>query len=421
VAVFSYDDPARTGLGNTLARIMAHRILIVGGRVSLGVIRYESFALGRTSVEELTYFDRVDRVLHAQRVTMAVWGSIHPTAGGWRVDTFLQIAGPDIPRWTQRLATGSTDCGTLQAHLKPERVALQSLVIGQDDLERLRRQGDELLLLRQSPGGRSIRILSTNTFYKVVKIEMDFVQVETTREWGWLPAAPKCGGACEELVAAADFAAHFVRFLRKREAPYEPSFDRALGPDALAIVEQIRALNPFLWLSSTKPVTADARARLQESIRLANEWSRTDATVDTRSQVAQVGRAVFANVRALSRIALLARVADERARRSEIKEIAFELAQAVQDDPRNVDALENLALLFRCAGDAERSRVAAELAQEAEAFTAVSYQGHRMMGPDMRTSPAACGGCGGTGSPTMAMAFAVLGITAFRRRQRRSR
>jgi len=91
VAVFTYEDPDRTGLGNGIAALVANQILLGARLKSLAVIRYASGGLAPSSVERLSYFDKVDAVTRAQGVVLSVWGSIRKVGDGFVLDSFVQL------------------------------------------------------------------------------------------------------------------------------------------------------------------------------------------------------------------------------------------------------------------------------------------------------------------------------------------
>ena len=73
-AVFTYEDPDQTGLGNALATIISHDLLVNGKVSSLGVLRYLG-DLGKSSDEkQLRYFEKVEPLIESQGVQVAVWG-----------------------------------------------------------------------------------------------------------------------------------------------------------------------------------------------------------------------------------------------------------------------------------------------------------------------------------------------------------
>src|SRR5262245_12695276 len=64
VAVFAYEDPDGTGVGNALASIVAAEILLRSTVKSIGVLRYEG-RLVPTEAEPLSYFDKVEKLTAA--------------------------------------------------------------------------------------------------------------------------------------------------------------------------------------------------------------------------------------------------------------------------------------------------------------------------------------------------------------------
>jgi hypothetical protein len=74
-AVFTFDDPDGTGLGNAVASVLSHDLLMNSKVSSIGVLRYEG-GLGKASDErQLRYFDKVEPLIESQGVEVAIWGT----------------------------------------------------------------------------------------------------------------------------------------------------------------------------------------------------------------------------------------------------------------------------------------------------------------------------------------------------------
>lgn len=391
VAVFTYEDPDRTGLGNLLAGVVAHEVLLNSRLGSLGVLRYEGNLAPSPGVPGLSYFDKVDRVTEAQHVSLSVWGSIRRLSDRLLVETYLQLPPDSLRRFfTWRLPVRAADsvpggvaggappvsCGTLSAQLRPERVAVQVLEVPFAEQGHLSRFSFDLLRKEPESRARPVGRLRKGDTYEVLKREGDWAQVYMHGVLGWIPVRPACGPACDQLAKSGAFVRHLLEFMHGRELPSLGS--STLHAEALAVAEQLTALEGL----------AGGSARLEQTtLELAGRWDGPArltgldaATGIDRGSGPPPGGAAFANIRAMGRVALALEVAaeevgkasaglDREARlamaavpRTELLTIAFDLADALQQDPRSADALRNLVILFRCAGDEQRARLAEQLA-----------------------------------------------------------
>ena len=90
VAVFSYEDPDGTGLGDALAATVSRGILLGSNVSSIGVLRYEG-QLAPTATSALSYFGKVEKLTAHQETVLAVWGAVRRSGQQLVVDTYLQI------------------------------------------------------------------------------------------------------------------------------------------------------------------------------------------------------------------------------------------------------------------------------------------------------------------------------------------
>jgi len=362
VAVFTYEDPDRTGIGDLLAGVLAHEILLGAEVSSLGVVRYEGSLAPRRAAPDVSYFDKVERVTDAQRAALAVWGSVRRMPGRLRVETYLQIPRASVDSsFTWRLAVraaepppgGSAACGELRARLRPDRVLLQTLEVPIDELRRLRDFSFDRLRAGPDAAAPVVGQLRKGEVYRIVERREGWAHVEGR---GWIPEKPACGDFCAKLARSGALVRALLRFMDDRSAP---EVGPQLGVEALAVAEQIRALQ---GLKGGADRVRDATLALADQWEGAGRATGPDpATGIDRGSGPAPGGAAFANVRALGRVAL-AQASEPGAPRAQLQAIAFDLADALQDDPRNEDVLQNLSVLFACAGDAARARRAAELA-----------------------------------------------------------
>ena len=96
-AVFTFDDPDGTGLGNAVAGILSHDLLMKSKVSSIGVLRYVG-GLGKASDEkQLRYFDKVEPLIESQGVQVAIWGTIRRSGEKAQIDSFTQLS-PSVVR-----------------------------------------------------------------------------------------------------------------------------------------------------------------------------------------------------------------------------------------------------------------------------------------------------------------------------------
>ena len=90
IAVFTFEDPDRTGLGDALAALTGRAILIESSFTSLGVLRYQG-DLAPEAPGAPSYFDKVDQIVEAQNVSLAVWGRVRRSKESLLIDAYLQL------------------------------------------------------------------------------------------------------------------------------------------------------------------------------------------------------------------------------------------------------------------------------------------------------------------------------------------
>ena len=383
VAIFSFEDPDRTGLGVPLAAL-AGRTILTSSRVnSLGVLRYEG-DLAPERPGAPGYFDKVERIVAAQGVSLAVWGRVRKSRGQLLVDTYLQIPPEEITdhfSWTLQLPARMKG-DALRARLYPNRLAVQRLTLVATADEQVRVAAAALDELRAEPDGAApvqVRLPQGET-YSLEEARDGWVRLrlDGTRA-GWA-RVPTCADPCAQFLSAARFAGEMLRFMSDRTVPLASD---DLTPEARAAADQVRAL------SSMKEATGLARAA-----DVAERWLRRQAPEPTEGQstsVASLSGGTFANILVLSSTAslLVAEYDDEISRRASaapgprppgfdreawsklapsadaVGMIARKLARSAILHPRDPDLLHNLAILFDYAGDSARAASAYKLAEQA--------------------------------------------------------
>lgn len=379
-AVFTYEDPDGTGLGDAVGALAARHILIRSGVSSIGVIHYEG-SIGPGKNDRLSYFDKVEKLTAAQKVSLAVWGVIRHLGKEIVIDTYAQIPEPSLAEhftWELKLPSG-TGGRTLRARLRPDRIHVQRLRVPAEARAQIADAGAAHDMLRRSPaaGADVVGRLPRDEIFFIKDRSGDWALLKTRSGLeGWVPVESHCVGGCRPLLDASGFAGRLLAYMSNRERM--PEATEALTADALAIEEQLRALNA-LSSGITSQVTDDA-------FQIAQRWTgperwtgKDDRTGIDRGSGTPPGGAAFANIRALAKMTLelhkQVREAIEQNDNLSVSEayesvaldrewvasVAYELAEASLYDPRNLDVLENLEVLFAYAGERDRAQLAKSL------------------------------------------------------------
>ena len=414
VAVFAYEDPDRTGLGDQLAALVERTILSGSSATSLGVLRYEG-DLSPRKPGDLGYFDKVERVVASQDVALAVWGRISRSRGEVVVDTYAQVPPKTVEsRFTWRVRLPQDMGGApLLARLRPNRFALQRLQLPLQAVDTIRRAAQRLDELRGSPAETApvVGRLPKEQVYTVVRQQGEWVFLQVRGGPGGWVRSPSCPGDCARVVDAATFAGELIGYMARGVVPTERP---GLTPDALAVRDQLQALDAL----------GDAE-RIGQSIDLTRHWSarRTRSSAGAAPQQGRglpPGGAAAANAQAMAQVSgllmegfsaaadrtlpelesLRQGVKEGRVKRpagvpegpgafvaagprglapidvgliydrisldkAALRSIAQELVDAALLDPRNPELLNNIAVLFRATGDTERAAKAEGLAAQA--------------------------------------------------------
>lgn len=365
IAVFSYEDPHGTGLGDALAGLVARRILAESHVGSIGVIRYEG---GLTPHEPgaPSYFDAVDILAATQDVTLSVWGIVRAVGGELQVQTFLQIPEPRLEehfRWNLRLPASMGD-GELTARLRPDRISVQELVLprsaGRDILSAV--DGLNVVRAAPSPDADIVRTLPMDSVYRVLDRDGEWIKVSAGP--GWVSAGGQCPRECGRITAAADFAAELLRYMEFGELPARlPD----LSPTVDSVIAQVAALEELEGRGSRRKWSSSIETLREQLHHGDGRVSPSGAAFDNIIAMVTVANELHREFNRLSETdetldagELFNRVSLDR---DEMRSLAVNLARASLDDPRNPDVLHNLSVLFEYAGDSERAALAAEIAR----------------------------------------------------------
>jgi hypothetical protein len=411
VAVFTYEDPDGTGLGNEVAALLARTILISSGVSSLGVVRYEGDLAPRRP-GDLSYFDKVERVVANQGVSLAVWGRIARSRGGLLVDTYAQVPAETIESrltWRLRLP-GGMGGEQLLARLRPSRFAIQRLQLPPEALNTIRTAAQRLDELRGTPADAAAVVgrLPKEQVYSLLRRQGEWAFVQVQGGPGGWARLPACPGECGSFLSAATFAGGLIGYMESGSAPPELP---GLTLEAQAVRDQLLALDalndPRLvgrsmdltksWSARVQTplgarrgtplppggaAAANAAALARVSRLLLSGFSaayeETRPQLETLRQAVREGRlkppvgvtmgpAAFeaTGFRFLSPLDVGLVYDRVTVARESLRSIAFELVDAALLDPRNPELLRNITVLFRSAGDGERAAKADRLAKQA--------------------------------------------------------
>jgi hypothetical protein len=365
VAVFTFEDPDGTGLGDALARILSHDILVRSKVSSIGVLRYVGGLLAKAP-DDPSYYDKVEKLTEAQQVTIAVWGAVHRQGKRIVIDSYAQIPPTTLRKdfsWSIKLPQAMGG-GTLAAQLNPDRIWVQRHELAASEIEVLLTSAARVNQLRNRPGDRErvIAELPMDSVYFLEARQGDWIKLNAgAGRTGWVRVAGHCAGACMPLLDSARFVSGLLAFVQSNSTP---EVAETLGLDAHAVHDQLAVLSVMDW---ERPDISE-----REALSLVNRW-----LVRPAGDFVGVppGGAAFENLRALIKIVgALKREGMGRGRpfdqrqlpRGQVAEIANELARASLIDPRNAVVLRNLTVLFSYMQDEGRAQLAGRLAENAE-------------------------------------------------------
>lgn len=352
LAVFTFDDPHGTKLGDSISFLLAKKLLFSAPAYSYAIVNYHE-TLGRDvsthagPLDETTYFDKVDAVTNDQSFLLAVWGRLSRTEGGVRIDSFLQVpADANQAKYRRSVplpkAMGG---GTLTARLKSDRVPIQSLEIDTAAAEGLQVAAREVASLRARPDVSAPVIGRLEGIYQIVSSNRDWVQLELSDgRRGWTSVDQFCTGSCEALLKIADFTNGVIALTSGSRPQPLPS---GLTRDAAAMAQQLAAVVAL----PENPGRA---------IEIAESWIKGH-------KGAAPG---FENVLAVAKFrAELARASAGNANFDEIRlskpvveRLIEPLVEASIADPSDGVILKNLVPLFDYVGDTRRRDLARQIA-----------------------------------------------------------
>ena len=364
-AVFTFDDPDGTGLGNAVARILSHDLLMNSKVSSVGVLRYVGDLSQPSGEKQLRYFDKVEPLIESQGVQVAIWGAIRRSGDGIRIDSFTQLS-PSVMgsalSFSFRIPREMGD-GRLVHRIGPDRMLTQRLQLSAEQAQDLARVAGELDRLRTAPKASASFAgdLPLGSVYYLLQRQGEWVQVGMpSGRRGWLRSTGLCTGSCQPLLSVAGFASELMAYDDRSQMPTRGA---ALAPDTQVFLDQLWAIQ---LLNGTP-----AHIGEQEVLDVLRPWCPANEGVRSEESVSPPGGAATCNLRAITKlISMGKRLAQHKSEekldpKKPIRSAADDLAIASMSDPRHVSTLENLATLFNLLGDTERSELARTLAKEA--------------------------------------------------------
>ena len=369
VAVFSYEDPDRTGLGDALAATVSREILLGSNVSSIGVLRYEG-QLAPTKASSLSYFDKVEKLTAHQETVLAVWGAVRRSGKQLVIDTYVQVplaVAQKSLSWGMSLPA-QMGGGVLRGTVGPNRILVQSLKLPLDNASALSESVRVLDELRAEADAAApvVGTIPQGAVYWFGTRRADWVLVNVSSGTkGWVRVAANCPGACAKLRDAARFGGAVLQYLAHGKAPAitgNVAVDARIFHDQLSVVEAVDRPETFDY---SRFVTGGWAGRRAES-RDRQPASPGDASLENLRAVVRIAYALYQERvrpgpgRPDDRIRIL--YDQQRLDPSFVRDVAFDLAEAAQGDPRNLDVLHNLEVLFRYAGDAQRAETARTIA-----------------------------------------------------------
>jgi hypothetical protein len=288
LAVFSFEDPQNTGLGDDVALLLARHILFSNSEFAIGILNFKQ-GLAPGQPGDLSYFDKVDKVAQAEQVNLAVWGRVLPVGDRLMVDTFLQLPPKSLEQnfsfyFSMPKAMGGKK---LQAHMRPDRIHVQRIFLDQLGMADLAGAAGRQRHLLQAPRADApvMAEIPRDKTFTIASVEKNWVQLQVKGGVkGWMP---RFGPEFLKVLNAAEFAGGVLTRGPEGANP-------ELTPEALAVAEQFQVMEGRLFWDP------------DETLLMINRWVSPErqAGSEPETQMARgagkaPGGAAFANLKAL--------------------------------------------------------------------------------------------------------------------------
>jgi hypothetical protein len=348
LAVFTFEDPAQTGLGDAVSFIASKSLLFHTPVRSLAIVNFQQ---GLTPDSTgLSYFEKVDRIVVDQGYLASLWGEIGNAGDDYVIETYVQLhAAADSSRLHAKLEAPGLS-SPLRGSLQSNRLWLQTKVMSRDALKQLQSVAQQIRKLRATPDAAAEQTgeLSEGVQYWINDRRGDWIQLETKDgKRGWTSVRQFCQGDCRAITDAADFVSQLAVYVNA--GSWSGTFE-GFRPSVAAFNEQVSLLQAL-----------NGNKDLRSAVSRAKEWSASGG---------RPGGAALANLTALGELQLLSTAG--QLDRDAAGRVANHLAKAVLADPGNLDALFNLRVLFEYVGDEKRAGLARNLFDERAARAAAA-------------------------------------------------
>jgi hypothetical protein len=351
LAVFTFDDPHGTELGDAISFLLSKKLLFSAPAYSFAIVNYnerlgQNITTDITARDRTTYFDKVDAVTNDQSFLLAVWGRLSRTEGGIRIDSFLQVPA-DANQAKYRSAIPLPKAmggGSLIARLTSDRVPIQSIEIDAAAAEGLKVAAREVSKLRDRPDVSAPVIGRLDGIYQMVSSNRDWVQLELSDgRRGWTSVEQFCTGSCVALLKIADFTNGVIALTSGSLPQPLPS---GLTRDAAAMSQQLAAV--VALPENPGRAVEIAETWIKDHKGASPGFENVLAVAKLRAELvrASAGNANFDEIRLSKPV---------------VEHLIEPLVEASIADPSDGVILTNLVPLFDYVGDARRRDLARQI------------------------------------------------------------
>ncbi|SFV00840.1 A-type inclusion protein [Bradyrhizobium arachidis] len=350
LAVFTFDDPHGTRLGDAVSFLLSKKLLFSAPVSSFAIVNYhegvERSPAATASTGQTTYFDKVDAVTRDQGFLLAVWGRISRTEKGIRVESFLQVpADANQTKYMRQIRLpDAMGGGSLTARLKSDRVPIQRIDINVGEADGLKVAASQVAILRARANTESRVVGRLEGRYSIIGSDGDWVELQLSDgRRGWTSVESFCSGTCRKLLNIAEFTNAIVAIISGSTRSSLPS---GLTRDAAAMSQELAAV-------------ASLPNNPNRAIEIAQTWIRSQKTAAPGFEnVLAVAKMQNELVRASASGTAFSEV---RLSKATVEQLIEPLVEASISDPSDRTIVKNLVPLFDYVGDTRRRDLAAEI------------------------------------------------------------
>jgi hypothetical protein len=365
VAVFTFDDPDKTGLGDDLSFLISKGLLFSAPVRSFGVVNYQE----GTAPEEpgaLAYYDKVEKITSGQDFVVSIWGRITKSMGTITVHAFGQLGISDQSKRFSFQARLPKAMGGGTLHVQPQisRFPIARLRLSAVSVEDIAAAATSVRKLREAPDPMApvVDYLREGSAYRVIASHGDWVQLQQGNgSPGWTSVKVFCKEECRGLTNIVEFGNGLVA-----------------------------AANGTVFRRPVKGLSAEARAAQQQIYATQLLASEPDRAVVSASELRNdpLFGPGFKNIMAVGQLVAAVRRTESRGFHYEevdvgkttVEMVARDLARTSLLDPDNRVVLKNLTTLFEYLKDEKRAKLATFLsrAKTAAVIGISEYQHHQL-------------------------------------------